>query len=453
MDEADRTKINSLKEAIELIDPQAVTQLPFDLFERRGNRTTKLIITSNEATPVGGKRRWFDFELSELTLVTNLTVELSGYSDYSDFDVRWINEKDEILSVSVHPSGDSIRVPINDLCKSISFRPPTVLFFSTYVNRVILEGIERQNLSKALGSLAQIEVYSEEISSKIDQALTRANSVIAESAKLSAERTVVARDLGQQKSSLARTKKAIEESALKRAELIAQNGAAETALTQAGAKLRELQAQSEELEKQRDTLRADITEADSELRSLRSNINIFPSEIVGFANQARRTGWQYFALAALPILVMTTMFVLLIKGAADLTTVLDDHPNSKITDIMISRVPYVTIAVAVITACYKLSRAFFMELIKINTQRLNLTKISIVARDVSAASEQGLNLTDEDIYKLRTELKMEMLRDHLKEYLSKDFKFTLPNRILGMAPWGEKSSDIQVESAAPSKEI
>lgn len=446
MDSSDSEKIGKLREAIELVEQSAITQLPFELFERRGNRTTKLIITSGEATPTGGKRRWFEFSLNELTLITSLTVELSGYSGFSEFDVRWIDEKGVQHEVSSYPEGDRIQVDINDICKSVSFRPPTVLFFSTYINRVIIEGIERSNFAKALQSLSKMESYREDVLEIVDKAVDKANTAIADSNRLAIERASIGREISQSKSSLARAKRAVEEASLKRAELIAQNAASETSINQLAADIRELTSQAEDIENKRNGLRSEILQAEGRLKELKENINIFPSEIVGFANQARRTGWQYFALSAVPILVMVVMFILLVKGAADLTTVLDEHPKSKIEDIMISRIPYVTIAIAIITACYKFARAFFLELIKINTQRLNLTKISIVARDVSFSSEHGLDLSQDEIYRLRSEMKMEMLRDHMKEYLSKDFKIHLPSRIIGSLPFGKKQIEVEVES-------
>ena len=52
-----------------------------------------------------------------------------------------------------------------------------------------------------------------------------------------------------------------------------------------------------------------------------------------------------------------------------------------------------------------------------------------IAKDVSAYAERDLNLSDEDTYRLRTDLKMQLLRDHMKEYISKDFKVEMPRTI------------------------
>lgn len=454
MEGVDQERVDQIKSSIDLIDDNSIARLPFNLFERKGNRTTKLIITSGESTPIDGKKRWFDFTFREITLVSTLTVELNGYSDFSEFDVRWVDEKGKEHQMSAYPADNTLTVRVNDLCRSISFRPPTMIFFSTYVNSVIIEGIERGNINKALTTLSDIQSYTDDVIDIVDKAVARADSRIAEGVRLAAERAQIQREITQSKANLARVKKGIDDASLTRSELIAQNSAVENTISQLNSKIRDLTSQNSSLENQRNILRNEAKEAEKKLKELTENINIFPSEIVGFANQARRTGWQYFALAAVPIAVIVFMFGMLVNGAANLTTIITDNPEVDIQTAMISRIPYVTIAVTIITACYKLARAFFMELIKINTQRLNLTKISIIARDISYSSEQSLDLTSEETYKLRTELKMDMLRDHMKEYISKDYKPLLPSRVIGLIDLGKKDDGPEKgrDSANDSKE-
>src|SRR5690554_1057353 len=59
-----------------------------------------------------------------------------------------------------------------------------------------------------------------------------------------------------------------------------------------------------------------------------------------------------------------------------------------------------------------------------NEQRLNLTKISIIAKDVSDASEDGLSMDDAARYEHRTHLKMDLLRSHLKGYLAEEYRYS-----------------------------
>lgn len=70
-----------------------------------------------------------------------------------------------------------------------------------------------------------------------------------------------------------------------------------------------------------------------------------------------------------------------------------------------------------------------LEIIEINRQRLNLTKIGIIAKDISNAAEVGLDLNEVERYGLRVRLKMELLKDHLKGYISSNIDVQLPSSV------------------------
>ena len=118
------------------------------------------------------------------------------------------------------------------------------------------------------------------------------------------------------------------------------------------------------------------------------------TEISGFVSQAAQNTKSYWRLASVPILIMVVLMGLLIFNAANLTTVIDENNNARIFSILATRLPYV-----------------------------------IIATDISDASAEGLTeLSEEDLWQLKTRLKMDMLRDHLKDYLSKDFQLVEKKR-------------------------
>lgn len=65
---------------------------------------------------------------------------------------------------------------------------------------------------------------------------------------------------------------------------------------------------------------------------------------------------------------------------------------------------------------------FILEVIRINNRRLDLTKVSIVAKDVSDTASRDLNFGDSERYDLNTKLKMELLKSHLKGYVADDYE-------------------------------
>lgn len=90
--------------------------------------------------------------------------------------------------------------------------------------------------------------------------------------------------------------------------------------------------------------------------------------------------------------------------------------------MVVSRAPFAIISIFIIHACYKIIRMFILEVIRINNRRLDLTKVSIVAKDVSDTASRDLNFGDSERYDLNTKLKMELLKSHLKGYVADDYE-------------------------------
>ena len=174
-----------------------------------------------------------------------------------------------------------------------------------------------------------------------------------------------------------------------------------------------------------------------QLSALRANIDLFPTELESFVKQGGKNTRTLFFLALLPILVIISMFAILISGAVDLTTKIDPEGKINVAALLASRTPYVVVALAIITSCYKISKVFILELVEINRQRLNLTKIGIIAKDVSNSAEFGLELSEVEKYGLRVRLKMELLKDHLKGYISPNLDVKLPTDLSSFHPFGE----------------
>lgn len=212
--------------------------------------------------------------------------------------------------------------------------------------------------------------------------------------------------------------------------------------------LNSLRIQIADKNSQNEKLITDVAKITNKLSSLRANVDLFPTELELFVTQGRNNIKALFALTIIPIMILLTMFILLISGAVDLTTKIDPEGKVNIAALVASRAPYVAVALAIITACYKIARYFMIEMIEINRQRLNLTKIAIIAKDVSNAAEIGLELNDVERYGLRVRLKMALLKDHLKSYLSSNLKVQLPSSITEYLPFDITPQSEDSEEAA-----
>ena len=117
----------------------------------------------------------------------------------------------------------------------------------------------------------------------------------------------------------------------------------------------------------------------------------------------------------------------LIWGADSLKDAAWGKSFSEVVAAIVSRGPYVTLSLATIAACYGLAHFLLSEIVKINRQKLILSKLSIIATDVSKTASVDLReLNEEELFEKRVEFKMILLRDHLKTHISDDLSFKFP---------------------------
>ena len=431
MDESEKAAVTKAADAISSLEDTPMQEIPFELLDKQ-TRTTRLLSTSGDVQQIEGRNRWYEFKFKEPVLITTMTIETHGYLPTSEFEIDWLDDREKPRSATAKPQGDGlVQIEINRLCYGVAFKPPSMMFVPTKIGVVRVEGLLRGSIDSALETLTHLDEAKAAALAVIQKATARAEQRIENARQADLERGNAQRDVTNLKQQASRLKKSVDDLSLKRNELITANAEAERTLIDSNERRGRIEAEILQASSKLTGLKSDIQNSETQLASLKNNINLFPTEIVEFANQGSRNVKLYFWLALAPLMILVLMFVLLVRGAADLTTVITTDTDVNLQALFLSRLPYVVIATAIITACYKFSKAFFDEMVRINKQRLNLTKVSIIAKDISSAAETGLSLTDEATYRLRAELKMAILRDHLKEYLSGETVFKLPERVLG----------------------
>jgi hypothetical protein len=423
--EVEQTETKSEFDDIESVIPTSIPTLPFTLLQKRGNKTTKLLANSGDDVSMDGASRWFDYDFADSAFVFTIRVEIENYGRFDEFGFRWQLENGEFEHASLRRVQENVyEAKINQLVQRVSFLPPKKWLSSPRINRVILTGVLKQELDDHLELISDLD-------SLRDTYLNAAREAVKEKAHN-------AREVSLLNKKYTELVKLNEQSEKKQSELNSEIGRLTEQRNELSENVEsrrksntELESQSEEIQetiterrKTRASLASEIADQRSTLKSLQDDINMFPTEIGAFVQQGGSNIKTYIWLAVIPMLLLVIVTALLIFNAANLTTVVDENDNARIWSIFLTRIPYVVIATAIITAGYKLARIFIEEIIRINQQRLNLSKISIIATDISKTSEDDLEgLSEEKIHELRTQIKMDMLRDHLKEYISNDFSY------------------------------
>ncbi len=424
MEKVDLTNANEKLQQARDTAISPVSGLPFELLNRRTNKTTKLVANSGDETPMNGANRWFEYEFSEPVFLCEIAVTMENYTSYDTFEFRWELASGGSASHDISRESDTLfRSSVNQLVKSVAFKPPRKWWTDATIKSVTLKGFKVDELESFVQTVSRLDRLKSDIVAAGERAVQNADEANVLVEELRNENDQLKGEIKTANSSVTDLNNQIGRLTEERNGIIADIKKREDTISNLSEQETQVEERIAERNSERTTLATQVTEQKQELRSLENDINMFPTEISGFVSQAAQNTRLYWKLAAVPIGLMIIMTGLLVFNAATLTTVIDENDNARIFSILVTRLPYVIIATAIIGAAYKLSAFLVSEVMRINQQRLNLSKVSIIATDISDASAEGMNeLSEEELWQLKTRLKMDMLRDHMKDYLSKDFQ-------------------------------
>ncbi|MGM9402577.1 hypothetical protein ACS0VU_09450 [Aliiroseovarius sp. KMU-71] len=353
-----------------------------------------------------------------------ILIEAADYK-YQNCEFTWnsVSTGEKRTKTTKFDDG-SFAVEVDDFITEFSFKPDRRILGSPIITGVRAEGflmddfvhsreriyridsLKKSAISAAVATIEQAETKAEEMANSV----SRIKELESEAAGLKGEIENTERELAHRRNEVSELDARISE---KKAE---QSGLE--------ARIEKQQATIEQRQAERDSLTREIAEKSGVLSELESDIYLFPSEISEFVKQGGKNKAFYWKLAVVPMLVLVGMAIALLTNAANLSTVFDEVENARIFSILVTRIPYVVVASTIIGVSFAMIQRLISEIFRIDKQTRSLAKISIVATDVYEASADGLNLSDTDQYQLRTALKMELLREHLKDYVPEDYEYS-----------------------------
>lgn len=390
------------------------SQIPFTLLQRPELKTSNLWIDSPSHTGQKGASKPFEFQFRSPVLVTVVVIHLENYSSHDKFDVTWTSLDGGSVTQSYSPNEDKLTFEPNELISKFTFRPPTKLFPGKKIVSVLAEGLDYETLAATLKSHNRISMWKQNVIAQTNQ---KNKEFLDIQSNIEKQRIIISDNKSElqeiqnkvriEKQELAKTE-ALREQARKDLNNI------EKSLIKANQEYKDAASKTtNEMNILRETA-VKISEKQNELKKLKDDINLFPTELTAFATQGNKTARHYGLLAVIPMLVIIGMATNLIWGADNLKDAAWGKPLSEVV-------------AATIAACYGLAHFLLSEIVKINRQKLILSKLSIIATDVSkTAAIDFRELNEEELFEKRVEFKMILLRDHLKTHISDDLSFKFP---------------------------
>jgi hypothetical protein len=376
-----------------------------EFFSKKSTKTFQLINNTDSNKQLDAKKQWYSFDFAQPVYIFEVSVSASGYESWNeiDFEIEHIDGTTNQQSVQV--GGGVAALKIGKLSKTFRFRPIEKVFSSPKLQKVTVVGFTLDEFHSFEWALKEYETRVAEIESRDAKLKAREESDKGNTEK----RTSLESEIGKSRAEAEKLKLETE----------AAHGRLEN-LKETGIKLKD---EISTLEVSRSSISLEVSKSKIDLQTLKNEIRLFPSEIAGFVKEGNRSIWWYLAMAIPFVIVIFWVLFALFSGSTDLTQLWKEQDDVSVWIVFLTRIPFVLIALALLEVCGYVVGRLFSEIIRINRQRLALSKLSIIARDVSVASAQNFEFDNDQLYENEVKLKMEMLRAYMTEDLGLDFEY------------------------------
>lgn len=402
-------------------------EIDVSFFSYKNRKSTRLISNNSEDGAMRARREWLGFDLHEPVYITTIKIIASGYEDYHEMELSLIDALtgDEYKEKRRY-SGGVFQFEPKRFVKGFGLRPDESWSFtkSQYINKIEVRGLEQ----KSFFEVVQIYENMTREKLKIEESLTRyferAKKAEQEIGKSESKLQELAVDVQKEEENISTLRSTILALSKERDELNKRIESGASIEKERNERVQAIEIGIENLNSKRKDINSRIQEEERKLKEIKDNIDLFPTEISGYVGQGTRNIKLYAWFSLVPVCIIAYVTYRLFANAERLLNFDISGSPYDILKYLLSRSPYVIVSATVLGICYSIVRSLFFEVVAINRRRQELFKVSIIASDVSFASQRGIELTPEQLYDLRTQTKMELLKEHLKVNLGEDFVYS-----------------------------
>ncbi|MER8868039.1 hypothetical protein NKI19_30890 [Mesorhizobium sp. M0751] len=365
------------------------------------------------------------FDLEESIYVTSIKVYATEYEDYHEMELS-LNDALYGGESNIYKkkfNGEFFNFEVKRFINGFGLSPSERVFKSAKITSISVRGIEQKYFSELIRILEDVSREKEKIESGLRiylEKATKSFSDIEENERTIENQLVSIEENGERLDGLDKSIDLLNKQQLE----IRKDIEIGTSVEKEGnERVASIKLNINDLSKQREAVSEEISNKQSQLRDLKENINLFPTEISGYVRQGTNNIKLYTILSFVPIVIISLVTYRLFSNSERLLNYFLDENRVGIVEFLISRAPYVIVSFTILTICYSVVHRLVSEIININRRRQDLFKISIIATDVSYASQDRMDLSNEEQYELRTQTKIEMLKEHLRMHMSEDYSY------------------------------
>lgn len=164
-------------------------------------------------------------------------------------------------------------------------------------------------------------------------------------------------------------------------------------------------------------LKKDVRAHTSKLKALQDDVDVFSEDFKSFTGETRKQQLFYGAIIITFLSVLIFITISLFEKAGDLITLFDKGEVESVWNVFLSRIPFMFAVLGIVAFIAEGMRRCINQIVALHEQRLSFLRLSIVSREVIESATDDISLGREEIVKLRTKLKLAMLRQHMEKDL------------------------------------
>lgn len=423
-----KNEVSNLKEISECLGVDIFTPVrSSSLIRKRKGSYTDLLDGCEDLNIKVKKKEGRVFEFSEPIFVFNIIVKSSGNSSP---DVKFkvddvLGQKYEVSPKYTFNDGNTSITSINNILKSFSISPEGALNFTEEISGIEILGVPLNELNNAL---AMIDVDYNKILDVKSEVMSNLDIISGKLEILSEKESAFNGKVESLTESIHQKETKVKDLTSNVEKLISDKELKEEKLSQLNAKLTlqeklisDLETKEEALENnvsqlksQKNILNEDIGRSETQLKRLKSDIDMFSDNISDYIKESRVQSIVYSLLLAVVLVgvgIMGHGVVSELNSLIDLFSSLSVFPGNKVTaiDLLLLRAPY---ALIISTGMYLLAKVvmkLIVKLVNIYDTKREMIGVAIVAKEIVDSSTENSGLSPDYVYSLKESLKMDLL--------------------------------------------
>ncbi len=280
-------------------------EIDISFFSHKSRKSTRLIGNKSDEASIRARRDWLSFDLNETIYITSIKVFSQDYNEYHEMEISFIDAlSGKRINEKRKFGTDGFSFEPKKFMRGFGLIPDSTWLSSPFITKIEVRGIEEKYFSDVINVLENVNKEKSRIESELNAHLERAK-------RASAEFDALQDRIAEQDETIAGKEEAIQTLNQQVAGLTGQRDELSKRIEisssvekERNERVQAIEIDINNLNERRKMLSSGIAKNESNLRDLKNNINLFPTEIAGYVSQGTRNIRVYFWLSIIPFLII-----------------------------------------------------------------------------------------------------------------------------------------------------